>query len=70
MLPLLAAGVGLSIGGLYSVGKAYDNFRFWEDYRRNTHRSPKYPWRSGYYDSFGYYANAVKELGYSAYLGY
>lgn len=50
MLPALVG----SIGAIYTVGKAYNNIRYWNDYRRNTGKSPKYPFRAGAYDWMGY----------------
>lgn len=50
--PLLAlAG---SLGGVYSVGRMYDNLRYWNAYRRNTGFSPRYPFRSGSMDWMRY----------------
>lgn len=62
--PLIAVPflVGSSVGGLYSVGKGIENKRFWRDYARNTHRSPRYPFRAGRYDyirDFGMSMNAT-----------
>lgn len=54
MLPALAFG----LGAIYSVGRAYDNARFWSDYKKNTGYSPRYPFRSGVYDWMGYGARA------------
>lgn len=45
-LPLLAGG----LSAIYSAGKAYDNYRFWSDYYRNTGYRPRYPFRSGSFD--------------------
>ncbi len=45
-LPLLAGG----LSAIYSAGKAYDNYRFWSDYYRNTGYRPRYPFRAGGYD--------------------
>lgn len=60
MIPQLA----LSVGALYSVGRAVDNVRFWRDYYANTGKIPKYPFRSGAMDSLGYTSDA----GFNYYL--
>lgn len=49
MLPAL--GIGLS--ALYSVGKAYDNISFWNDYYKATGYRPRYPFRTGSMDWMG-----------------
>lgn len=69
MLPLFALG-GLSsfVGGMYNVGKAIENQRYWDTYRKNTHRSPRYPYRSGLYDSYKYFASGVGRLSYGTYM--
>lgn len=60
MIPFLVAGsAAATIGGMYNVGQAYDSWRYWEDYRRNTHRSPRYPFRSGSVDYLKYSAAGV-----------
>lgn len=46
MIPQLAVG----LSALYSVGKAYDGVRFWNDYYKNTGIRPRYPFRAGYFD--------------------
>lgn len=57
---LTAALVGSAIaGGVYSAGKGFENQRYWDDYYKNTHRRPKYRFRSGYNNTFGYYSSAV-----------
>lgn len=48
-VPLLFTLGGIS-NGIYAVGKAYDNYRYWSDYYRNTGYRPRYPWRAGMYD--------------------
>lgn len=50
MLPALMG----SLGAVYTVGRAVDSFRFWNDYYRNTGKRPKYPFRSGSMDWMGY----------------
>lgn len=50
MLPALVGG----LGALYSVGKAVDSVRYWNDYYKRTGRFPKYPFRSGAFDSMSY----------------
>lgn len=68
VLPLLMAGA-TALGSIYSVGKAYDSVRYWNDYRRNTGFSPKYGFRSGEFDylrntaSVGFSYGALKNLG-------
>lgn len=52
LLPLagglfLAGGV---LNSIYSVGQAYDSYRYWNDYYRNTGVRPRYPFRAGQYD--------------------
>lgn len=45
-LPLLAGG----LSALYSAGKAYDNYRYWNDYYLSTGYRPRYGFRAGRYD--------------------
>lgn len=61
VIPALVAGAAL-VGGLYEVGKAYENRRYWDSYRRNTGRSPRWYFRSGY-SNLGSYSRII---GYSA----
>lgn len=58
MLPLLAVGYGLS--AIYSAGKALDNYRYWNDYYRNTGHRPRYPWHAGAYDWVSYAGGSLK----------
>lgn len=50
MLPALLMGAGALVGGIYSVGQAVENNRYWNDYYRNTGFRPRYPFRAGQYD--------------------
>lgn len=68
VLPLLAAGLiagGSALSGVYSVGKAVENRRYWSEYYKNTHRSPRYRWRSGYYDYLNASGSAMRSAGFS-----
>lgn len=50
---VLASGlfaVGGVLNSIYAVGQAYDSYRYWHDYYRNTGVRPRYPWRAGQYD--------------------
>lgn len=59
--PLMAlAG---SLGGMYAVGKTYDNVRYWNAYYRNTGFRPKYPFRSGSMDWMSYSARGFGTVG-------
>lgn len=60
---LIAAGSALS--GVYNVGKAVENRRFWSEYYKNTHFAPRYPFRSGYYDYIGETGYAIRNAGFS-----
>lgn len=60
VLPLLMAG-SVALGSIYTGGKAFDNFRYWSDYRGNTGFSPKYPFKSGEFD----YLRSSSALGFS-----
>lgn len=42
MIPALVG----SLLAVYSAGKAVDNWRYWDDYRKNTGYSPRYPFQS------------------------
>lgn len=55
MLPALAVG----LSALYSAGRAYDNYRYWNDYYKNTGYRPKYPFRSGSMDWMGYASDTM-----------
>lgn len=74
-LPLLMAG-SVALGSIYTGGKAFDNFRYWSDYRGNTGFSPKYPFRSGEFDylrsasSIGFSYSALTNLGRSRRISY
>lgn len=37
------------IDAVYNVGSAYENRKFWNDYKKRTGFSPRYPYRVGYY---------------------
>lgn len=65
MFPIVPAlfGVGATLNGIYSVGQAYDSYRYWNDYYKNTGYKPRYPWRAGQYDylsdiGHGFYTTA------------
>ena len=58
MLPLLVAG----IAGLYGTGKAIDNVRYWNDYKKNTGYSPRYPFLRGSYDFMKYGGSSFGKL--------
>lgn len=65
MFPLVPAlfGAGATLNGIYSVGQAFDSYRYWNDYYKNTGYRPKYPWRAGKYDyladiGHGFYSSA------------
>lgn len=67
-LPLLASGLIVgsnAVAGLYHVGKAQDNRRFWRDYYKNTGVRPKYPYRAGVYDYLYDYADLGMNAGFS-----
>lgn len=59
VLPLIGAGIST----LYGFGKLYENAKFWDDYRRNTGYSPRYPFRAGVYDYSGSLAWGVGSFG-------
>ena len=61
MLPLMAGAIGLTsaVGGIYGIGQAFENKRYWDTYYRNTGRKPRYPYRTGYYN----YNNIAQSLG-------
>lgn len=69
VLPLLLAGAGATLGAIGSVGKAYDNIRYWRDYYKNTGYSAKYPWRAGQMDWLSYGGQALSGFGKGAYFG-
>lgn len=50
VLPALAA----SLAAIYGVGKSVDSIRYWQDYRKNTGYSPRYPFKSGSMDWMKY----------------
>lgn len=54
MLPALVG----SIGAIYSIGKGYDTWKYWNDYKKNTGFSPRYPFRYGSMDYLKYGAGA------------
>lgn len=65
MFPIVPAlfGIGATLNGLYSVGQAYDSYRYWQDYYKNTGYRSRYPFRSGQYDyladvGHGFYTSA------------
>ena len=69
VVPLLVAatlGLASAIGGVYEVGKAVENKRYWDTYYRNTHRLPRYGYRTGYYN-YGNYARAAQKFAWSGY---
>lgn len=54
VFPAVLAGAGLAVSSLYSAGQAYDNVRYWDEYRKRTGVRIKYPFRSGSYDYMKY----------------
>lgn len=54
VLPALV-GIGATLSGIYSVGKAVDNYRYWDDYYKKTGFRPKYMWRT--------YGNSMSGFG-------
>lgn len=76
VVPAIIAGVGLGISSAYSIGKAYDNARYWDEYRKRTGVSVKYPFRSGSYDYLSYAGSSMmgvygaSKFGKSAYNAY
>lgn len=64
VLPLLplAYGLGATLNGIYSVGKAVDSYRYWNDYYRRTGIKPKYPFRAGVYDYLSYGGRTVNSF--------
>ena len=68
MVAPLALGLfagAAAIGGMYHVGQAYENRRYWDSYFKNTRRSPRYRYRSGY-SNLGYYYAATSAAAYGA----
>lgn len=65
--PLVAGlvAVGSAMTGVYHVGKAVENARYWSEYTRNTGFAPKYPWRTGYYDSMSSIGASARNFGFS-----
>lgn len=65
MNPLALGMFGLSsaIGGIYEIGRIRENQKYWEEYRKNTGVSPRYPYRAGF-SNLGYLRNAVGYTGY------
>lgn len=54
---------GASLGGIYAVGQARDNRRYWNSYARRTGVRVRYPYRAGVNDYLKY---AGQAFGYSA----
>lgn len=67
MLPQLATTLvgSNALSGLYNVGRAVDNKRFWDDYYKNTGFKPRYPYRSGYYDWVSDLSSSMMNVGFS-----
>lgn len=65
-LPLLAAGLigaGSVLSGGVSVGKAFENRKYWDEYYRNTGYRARYPYRSGYNDIYGAIGHGLGTTG-------
>lgn len=56
---VLAGGVAAGLSGLYHVGKAVDNVRYWNDYYRRTGFRPRYPFAYHTYDWMSYSSKVV-----------
>lgn len=70
VLPALLGGMLVGSNALsmiYAGGRAYDNWRYWRDYQRNTGVRVKYPWRAGLYDNMSWSATSMRH---GAMLGY
>lgn len=67
--PLVAGAVGLSamLGGMYEGLSAYENRRYWDNYRASTGRSPAYPFRSGY-SNIGRYSSIAGRFAVAGYF--
>lgn len=59
-----AFALGSVVSGGYHVGKALETRRYWQDYYRNTRRSPRYPFRVGYYDYVNSFAMNMYAAGF------
>lgn len=47
----------------YQLGAFYENSQYWQDYKRNTGKSPKYPYRSGsVYDLSSLYGAEAQKI--------
>lgn len=67
MIPIAAgllAGAAVS-GGAYNVAKALENKRYWDNYYARTGVRAKYPFRSGYYDTWKYFNSAATSFGFA-----
>lgn len=67
-LPLLAGGLvagGSALSGIYRVGKALENRRYWDAYYRNTGYRPLYPFRAGYYDYINEFGRSLYSAGFA-----
>lgn len=51
---LIAGGIASGLSAFYTVGKAVDNVRYWNDYYRRTGYRPRYPFARGYHDWMNY----------------
>lgn len=74
VLPALAVGLiasGTFASGVYHVGKAVEQRKYWNDYRNRTGYTPRYPFRRGYYDYLGATGRMSSSLAgsYGAYWG-
>lgn len=70
VLPALLGGMlagSSAFNTIYASGKAYDNWKYWRDYQRNTGVHVKYPWRAGLYDNMSWGARGMRS---GAMLGY
>lgn len=70
VLPAILGGAmvaGATLKGANDIGKAYDTYRYWSDYQRNTRVHAKYPWRSGVYDYVGLAGSGVSNFARAGY---
>ncbi len=52
-------GAGYALGGVYSLGKALENYDYWHTYSRRTGVHVRYPFRSGQFDYLKYASQSM-----------
>lgn len=69
VVPLIVGGsmvASSAVGFGMGLGRAYDNYRWWRDYEKNTGVHARYPFRAGRYDYADQLSRSFRSFGMTA----